>query len=78
MRCAACGARDTGWRPTLKNGERVCPACAQGVRRQDAAEELERRKALLRRLEAAEPFPGIERLIGDARCGVERIERRIK
>ena len=76
-RCAKCGARDTGWRPTRRGGAVWCPACAQGIGRDDAAAELARRRALLERLGKEAPYPGQERLKSEVRCEIERIEKRI-
>ena len=47
------------------------------VERVSVEEMLEERKALLQRLEAEEPYPGLERFIGEVRCGIERLERRM-
>ena len=76
-RCAKCGARDTGWRPTRRGGAIWCPACAQGISREDPAEELARRRALLDRLAREAPHPGLDRLRGEVRCSIERIEERM-
>ena len=75
-RCDACGEPDTGWRATVRAGRRLCPACAQGVRR-DGAAELAERRALLARLEAA-GRPEAERLRRELRLSVERMERRLR
>lgn len=39
---------------------------------------LAERKALLKRLEAAEPYPGLEALKRETRNGIERLERRMR
>lgn len=58
-------------------GKWVCPACAQGVKRAGVEEELARRRGLLAKLEAAEPYPGLEALKRETRNGIERLERRM-
>ncbi len=50
----------------------------QDVKRTPVEDMLEKRKALLARLEAEKPFPGLERFIRETRCGIERLERRMK
>ena len=91
-RCAKCGIRNTGWRQTIRNGETLCPACAQGVTRAPVEEMLEHRRAVLARMEAeytssghdGPPSPqgegkgnqGIARFIAELKNDIERLERR--
>ena len=76
-RCEECGA--ACWsRLTRHWGKMVCPACAQGVKRTPALTDLESRQMLLKKLEAAEPFPGVEKLIGDVKLSIERLEKRMR
>ena len=76
-RCAGCGARDTGWRRTLRDGAVLCPACAQGVKRTPVEEMLRRRRELLARLDAEENAPqGVERFRDEVRESIGILEAR--
>lgn len=76
-RCARCGISDTGWRQAIRNGETLCPACAQGVTRVPVEEMLAHRRAVLARMEAEEnSSPGIARFIAELKNDIERLERR--
>lgn len=77
LRCAKCGIRDTGWRKFMRNGETLCPSCAQGVTVVPVEEMLEHRRALLARLEAeGSTHPGVARFRDVVRNDIERLERR--
>lgn len=56
-------------------GDGRCPACRQGVRREDPAEALEQAEALLRRIQA-EGHPELGRLAASTRGRVEILRRR--
>ena len=76
-RCARCGIRNTGWRQTIRNGEALCPACAQGVTRVPVEEMLEHRRMLLEKMEAeASTNPRIVDFRDEVRNDIERLERR--
>ena len=76
-RCKQCGAPDTGWRPTTRDGATICPACAQGVARVPVEEMLSHRRALLKRLEAeGDAHPGVARFRDEVKNDVKRLERR--
>lgn len=48
------------------------------AKRTPVEDMLEKRRALLARLEAAEPYPGLEAFKRETRNGIERLERRMK
>lgn len=76
-RCEQCGAPDTGWRRTARDGAILCPACAQGVERVPVEEMLSHRRALLARLEAeGDTHPGVARFSDEVKNDVKRLERR--
>lgn len=50
----------------------------QDVERVSVEEMLAERKALLARLEAEEPYPGLDRFKREVQCGIERLTRRIE
>lgn len=77
--CEECGVRNTGWRAVPRYGKWVCPSCAQGVKRERATDALEKRRALLRRLEAeGDNNPGMLRFRHEVERSIEELERRAR
>ncbi len=77
LRCAKCGIRNTGWREIIRNGETLCPSCAQGVTVVPVKEMLEHRRMLLEKLEKeASTNPKIMDFRDEVRNDIGRLERR--
>lgn len=75
--CEVCGRRNTGWRPVPHWGKWCCPACAQDVPVQRAADELAKRRALLARLEAeGTDNEGVLRFRREVEQSIKRLEER--
>lgn len=82
--CPQCGARQTGWTPVPRFGRWVCPACAQGVRREPVADTLEKRRALrervIRQLQGEEEShvaaENLRAFLREVESGIEALERR--
>ena len=54
-----------------------CNGDDHDIKRVSVEQMLEERKALLQRLEAEKPFPGLEAFRREVRTGIERLERRM-
>lgn len=67
MRCRRCGETLSPLWP-----EEICPACRQGVRRESAAEALERAEEFLLRIRQ-EGHPELSRIAAATRARVERL-----
>ena len=70
MRCAVCGAALSPLWP-----EGICPACRQGVRRESAAEALERAEEFLLRIRQ-DGHPELSRIAAATRARVEQLRMR--